>query len=310
MLIAICICTFRRPESLADTLSGIARLRFATCVRPDLQIIVVDNEGSAATQAVVDAFAAPGTAITYAVEPRRGISSARNACLDLIPDDADLAAFLDDDVVPREGWLEALLLALEQTGAEAATGPCFAAYSNDTPKWIRAGRFFCSPRAKAPRNLDPVEFGVMGNILFQVPFLRDHCIRFDERFGLIGGEDRKFFTDVFDAGGTFVWASDAIVDHHVAPDRLSFGYIVRREFSVGFAAAVLTCSAGPNTTRALGYGAAVLGRLVLKIILLLPAALVATARHNAFRRVKPVLDIVNLSGRLYGLFGMNYELYR
>lgn len=310
MLITICICTFRRPEGLAATLRGIERLRFRTQARPELRVVVVDNEGSDATRAVVEAFAARGISIIYAVESRRGISSARNACLELIPEDAELAAFLDDDVVPREGWLEALLLALAHTGAEAATGPCFAIYSGNTPEWIRAGRFFASPRAKTPRNHARIDFGVMGNILFRAAFLRGKGIRFDERFGMIGGEDRKFFTDIFEAGGTFVWASDAVVDHHVEIKRLSFGYILRREFSVGFAAAVLTRSRARDGGRALGYGAAVVGRLVLKIVLLVPAALLAMARHNAFRKVKPVLDIANLSGRLYGLVGMKYELYR
>jgi succinoglycan biosynthesis protein ExoM len=310
MLIVICICTFRRPEGLAATLSGVEHLAFRTLDRPKLHVIVVDNEGSDATHAVVDAFAVPGISITYAVESRRGISSARNACLDLIPEGADLVAFLDDDVVPRRAWLEELVIAVEQTGAEAATGPCFAIYGGNTPEWIRAGGIFASPRAKAPRNHEQIDFGVMGNILLRAPFLRDNGLRFDERFGLIGGEDRKFFTDMFDVGGTFVWAGNAVVDHHVAPNRLRFGYIIRREFGVGFAAAILKRSNPRDGGRALGYGAAVVGRLVLKIVLLVPAALLGVLRDKPFRKVKPVLDIANLSGRLYGLFGMKYELYR
>lgn len=310
MLIAICVCTFRRPEGLADTLAGIARLRFGLRARPHLHIVVVDNEGSDAARAVVDAFTAPGITIDYAVERRRGISSARNACLDRVPANASLIAFLDDDVVPREVWLDELLLALELTGAEAATGPYVPVYDADTAQWIRAGRFFACPRAKAPRNLDRVDFGVMGNILLRASFLRDRSIRFDERFGLIGGEDRKFFLDVFKAGGTFVWANDAIVDHHVAPERLSFTYIVRREFGVGCAAAVLKRGGPLSGMRLAGYGASVIARLVLKLVLLAPNALLAALRDNAFRKVKPLLDIANLSGRLYGLFGMKYEVYR
>ena len=310
MLVIICICTYRRPGGLAAALRGIRSLTFATMSPPKLHVVVVDNEGSAAARDVVDAFAVPGISITYAVESRRGISSARNACLDHVPDKADLVAFLDDDVVPRQAWLEELVIALEQTGAEAATGPCFAIYGGNTPEWIRAGRFFASPRAKAPRNHEQIDFGVMGNILLRAPFLRDTGLRFDERFGLIGGEDRKFFTDMFDAGGTFVWASNAVVDHHVAANRLRFSYIIRREFSVGFAAAILKRSKPRDNGRSLGYGAAVVGRLLLKIILLVPAALLGVLRDKPFRKVKPLLEIANLSGRLYGLFGMKYELYR
>lgn len=310
MLIAICICTFRRPVGLEETLRGIECLRFGAISRPKLHVVVVDNEGCEATRAAVKAFAVNGISISYAVESRRGISSARNACLDLAPADADLVAFLDDDVVPRPQWLEELLIALERTGAEAATGPYDAVYRRSTPEWIRAGRFFASPRAKAPRNHDCIDFGIMGNILFDAAFLRDNNLRFDDRFGLIGGEDRKFYTDMFDAGATIAWARDAIVDHHVSSDRLRFAYIVRREFCVGCTAAILKRSEPPSGRGLMGYGAHTIGKLALKIVLLAPAALLAAIRNNAFRKVKPLLDIANLSGRLYGLVGRKYELYR
>lgn len=310
MLIAVCICTFRRTESLAATLRGVERLKFQRIAPPKLHLIVVDNEGSDATRAMVGTFAGASFALTYAVEPRRGISAARNACLERIPADADAVAFLDDDVVPRANWIEELVLALETTGAEAATGPCVPVYAEQVPEWIRAGRFFASPRAKEPENYAQIDFGVMGNILFKAPFLRQNGVRFDDRFGLIGGEDRKFYVELFERGAEFVWARDAVVDHHVAPDRLSFAYIFRREFGVGCAAAILKRSESRGPVGLLHYGVQVAGKLALKIVLLAPAALLAAVRDNAFRRVKPVLDIANLSGRLYGLSGLKYELYR
>jgi len=310
MLIAVCICTFRRPDRLAETLRGIARLRFKRCPPPALHLIVVDNDGNDATRAVVDAFAAPDIPIDYAVEKRRGISSARNACLDRVPATASFIAFLDDDVVPRESWLEELLQALHCTEAEAATGPYVPVYDPGTAQWIRTGRFFASPRAKSPQNLASVDFGVMGNFLIRSSLVRSAGLRFDVRLGLIGGEDRKFFNDVFAAGGRVVWAGDAIVDHHIAPERLSFAYIVRREFGVGCAAAILKRGAPLSGIRLVGYGAYVTAKLLLKLVLLAPNALLAAIRHNAFRRVKPVLEIANLSGRLYGLCGMKYEVYR
>lgn len=310
MLIAICICTFRRPDRLAATLHAIGCLEFKQSNCPELHVVVADNEGSEATRAVTQAFAAASLALTYAVEPRRGISFARNACLERVPSNADYVAFLDDDVVPRPNWLEELVLALEATGAEAATGPCMPVYSEEVPEWIRAGRFFASPRAKEPENHARIDFGVMGNILFKAAFLRQNAVRFDDRFGLIGGEDRKFYMDLFERGAEFVWARDAVVDHHVSADRLSFAYIVRREFGIGCAAAILKRSETLGPIGLLRYGIQVVGKLALKILLLAPAALIAAVRDNAFRRVKPVLDIANLSGRLYGLSGLKYELYR
>ncbi len=310
MRITICICTFRRPDGLAAVLRGIGKLSFRILKRPDLSVVVVDNEGSRDARAIVRSFAAGEIPVTYVIEPRRGISQARNACLDHVPADADLVACLDDDVIPRPEWLEELVFAIEATGAEAATGPYAPVYNADTPEWIRVGRFFASPRAKQPTDQDPVKFGTMGNIVFRASFLRSNHFRFDDKFSLVGGEDRKFYMDMFAEGGEFVWADQAVVDHHVSVDRLTFKYIMRREFGVGCAAAILKRVETRGDGRFLVYALEVIGKLSLKIALWVPASLSAVLRGNAYRKVKPTLDVANLSGRLYGLIGQKYELYR
>ena len=309
MLIAVCICTFRRPQGLRQTLHGLGRLEYGDRIPPKLHVIVVDNEGSEEAQAVCGDFAHAVAALTYVVEPRRGISHARNACLDLVPQEARYVAFLDDDLIPRPAWLEELLGAAEATGAAAATGPCVAIYDASAPDWLRAGRFFASPRAKAPGDHQPIRFGVMGNILFDAAFLRHSGARFNEQFGRIGGEDRRFFLDLFRLGAMFVWAKNAVVDHCVEQRRLTWTYVVRREFGVGYAATVLQRSEAAGIIRLLGYSLCTVGKLALKIALLAPATLLAALRDDTFRRVKPMLVIVNLSGRLYGLAGRSYQLY-
>lgn len=309
MLIVVCICTFRRPEGLRRTLRGLQRLDFGPAPRPELRVIVVDNEGSEdARRVCVDAGDAD-LDVTYVVEPRRGISHARNACLERVPETARYVAFLDDDLIPRPDWLEELLAAAEATGAEAVTGPYVAVYAAGAPDWLRAGRFFAAPRAKAPTDGAAVDFGVMGNILFDAAFLRRSKARFNERFARVGGEDRRFFLDLFRQGAVFVWAEKAIVDHCVEPGRLTWAYVLRREFGVGCAAAMIERSEETGMAQLLGYGLRTLGKLALKIVLFVPATLLAALRRDAFRRVKPSLDVANLSGRLYGLAGGGYQLY-
>ena len=68
------------------------------------------------------------------------------------------------------------------------------------------------------------------NLVPITTFLRRSRVRFNERFGRIGGEDRRFFLDLFGKGAAFVWAEHAIVDHFVETRRLSWSYILRREF--------------------------------------------------------------------------------
>ena len=106
-----------------------------------------------------------------------------------------------------------------------------------------------------------------------------------------------------------VWAKNGIVDHCVEQGRLTWTYVMRREFGVGYATTVLQRSESAAIIRLLGYSLRTVGKLALKIALLAPATLLAALCHDAFRRVKPMLDIVNLSGRLYGLVGRSYQLY-
>src|SRR5215467_698844 len=42
--VAICICTFRRPQLLRELLEAIGRLKFRTLPAPEVEVIVVDND--------------------------------------------------------------------------------------------------------------------------------------------------------------------------------------------------------------------------------------------------------------------------
>ena len=53
----------------------------------------------------------PFAALLYYHEPRRGISYARNTCLDHVPHATDFITIIDDDEIPAQDWLEQLLLA-------------------------------------------------------------------------------------------------------------------------------------------------------------------------------------------------------
>ena len=80
--VAVCICTYRRPEGLRALLAGLAARRFAG-PPPDVRLVVVDNAGDGETQAIV-AELAPDLAVRCEHEAKRGISHARNRALSLV----------------------------------------------------------------------------------------------------------------------------------------------------------------------------------------------------------------------------------
>ncbi len=97
--ISVVLCTRDRPERLANCVRQLARQEY-----PSYEIVIVDN-------APVDLDAVPAALklldvsvpVRYVVEPRAGLSWARNTGWHNAR--ADIIAFLDDDEVPDEHWL-------------------------------------------------------------------------------------------------------------------------------------------------------------------------------------------------------------
>jgi succinoglycan biosynthesis protein ExoM len=56
-------------------------------------------------------------------------------------------------------------------------------------------------------------------------------LRFDERFGISGGEDTVFAHDIRQAGARIVWTNLAIVTETVTPDRATMRWLLSRAFS-------------------------------------------------------------------------------
>ncbi len=111
--VSVVICTRDRPESLAQCLRSLEKLR----TRP-LEIIVVDNAPSSpATRDAVSGF----DGVTYVREPRPGLSVARNT--GIRASRGDIVAFTDDDVVVHPQWLSALYQAFDDPQVVGVTGP-------------------------------------------------------------------------------------------------------------------------------------------------------------------------------------------
>lgn len=94
---SIVICTRQRPQDLAACLEAIAAE-----IAAGREVIVVDNGPDAETRAAAEA-----ANVRYVVEPRPGLSRARNA--GVIAATGDVVIFVDDDVRPEPGWADALM---------------------------------------------------------------------------------------------------------------------------------------------------------------------------------------------------------
>lgn len=96
---SVIISTIGRADDLARCLDAVSKQRFSP-----FDVIVIDNspDGDSQTLALAARFGA-----RYVREKRPGLSRARNR--GALVSGSDIIAYLDDDSVPEEGWLAAIV---------------------------------------------------------------------------------------------------------------------------------------------------------------------------------------------------------
>jgi GT2 family glycosyltransferase len=103
--VSVIVCTYNRCEKLRRSLEAIAAAALASEI--PVEMIVVDNNSSDATEAVVEAFArASPIPVRRVLESSQGLSYARNR--GIREAQGDIIAFTDDDCIADPGWIAAI----------------------------------------------------------------------------------------------------------------------------------------------------------------------------------------------------------
>ncbi len=233
--VAVCICTFRRPAGLRYLLTCLAGQTFTDVPAPKISVIVADNEGNPESRHICSEFRRKQfKSLTYVHEPRRGISYARNACLDHVPVETDFVAMIDDDEAPDIAWLNHLLFAQSRSGADVVVGPTYPDFQAGTPAWISDCGFFLKPDNPSRfRNLQADPPAATCNVLVNATIFSTPGLRFDPQLALSGGEDKLMFQDIKLRGYSFVWAANAKVTEFISGERATFSYMWREQYRRG-----------------------------------------------------------------------------
>lgn len=194
------------------------------------RVVVVDNDPQGGARSVVAAVDDPR--IYYVVEANPGVTNARNRALAEAAD-TDLLAFTDDDEIPHEDWLLRLLMARETYNADVVAGPVYPIVGNELEPWVEASGSFAQPHRAHLQTGDAITRAGTGNMLLDLRTVRRLGIRFDEQFGMTGGEDSVFTQRLADGGARMFWCAEAVADHRVPPERASRRYLLERNYSLG-----------------------------------------------------------------------------
>ena len=212
---------------LGELLGGIAQLIFRKVQAPQIGIVVVDNDEFASAKEICQTVSVPWS-IRYVVEPKRGITHARNRAITEVGS-VDFIAFIDDDEIPSADWLDELLWAQAEFAADVVSGPVLPRFAQDIAVWVKKGGFF---DARIFVTGTQRKTCASNNVLIAIDVMR-RVPAFDDAFALSGAEDTDFFLRVHQAGYSIVWSQEAAVFETISPERGNVTWLLRREYQTG-----------------------------------------------------------------------------
>ena len=217
--VSIIICTRDRPEQLKGCLAALQELN-----QKPREIIVVDN---APTTEMTRELVAQHPDVTYILEPRPGLSVARNTGIQAST--GSIIAFTDDDVRVHPDWLRHHLRAFDDPKVMATTGLILTAELETEAQLLfhkghagagwgyRALTFDSAYFASMKRRGVPVwQVGAGANMAFRREIF-DRVGLFDERLGAGASgcsEDSEMWYRVLAEGWHCHYAPTAVVFHY------------------------------------------------------------------------------------------------
>lgn len=211
---SVVVPTRDRPASLERCLSAIRTQDGG----PDLDLVVVDD-GSADHRAVGRVATSWGARVVRT--EGLGPATARNAGVRAAS--GEIVLLIDDDCVPRPGWVASLVTAVNRHPDGVVHGRMIPARPTDP--LLVANELIVEHLRRETAFAPTSNLGLRRSLLVEHPF--------DERFPAAAGEDREWCARVRDAGHELVHEPAAVVAHDAD---VSFGAFVRRHVRYGRAA--------------------------------------------------------------------------
>ncbi|MBX5136735.1 glycosyl transferase family A [Rhizobium sp. L9] len=299
--IAVGVLTYRRLDGIAKLLDVMTRQTKHSDRPYHLTMVIVDNDAAGSARATVEGFGQTGAYdLIYVVEPNQGIPFARNRALDSAPAGTDLFCFLDDDEWPVDGWLDAMLETREKNRADCVYGPVQPVYPENPPEYFIKARVF---ERKMNKDGQRISYAASNNVMFDYPLIRLWNLRFEEKMRFTGGTDYLFFNQAIRRGMQVFWADKALVYDIVPASRMTWKWVLQRQYRLGNTFAVSEVLHGDLKRRL--YRAAYGATRVILGVAMLPAILV-----SPYWGMRALTHVLRGAGMVNGILGHAYQEYR
>ncbi|HLR44838.1 MAG TPA: glycosyltransferase family 2 protein [Brevibacterium sp.] len=301
--ITIAIPTFKRPGQLSLLLEALPD-RIAETSDAVVDVLVIDNDPDGSARDTVEGSGL-GTGLRYVHERTPGISAARNRALDECRT-SDLLAFLDDDEIPLDGWLASLVDVWRETGASAVAGRVISVFHENTDPWVIASGTFRRPQRPTGTVLATA---AAGNLMLDMQQIHGHELRFEQSFGLSGGEDTLFTRQLVEQGGTIVWCNESAAEDYVVASRLTREWAAQRAYSAGNGWAHVNLRLAPGPAQRLAVRSRFLVGGTLRVTAGLARHHYGRARQHLTHDARGMRTFHRGRGMLAGASGHLYQEY-
>ncbi len=242
MFYSIVIPSYNRADLLMGLLDSLERIVIPEDVR--WEVVVVDNNSTDSTREKVQAFLDTGSLpLRCFIETNQGSSHARNRGVKEAR--GDIIAFLDDDEIADESWLQALHRGFERHGCAGIGGRVVAKWVFPIPGWYTTeGPYrIVGPTAEYDLGDEWLRYSVG----MQMPVTANFSVRREcfEKYGYfrtdmgpvgddyIMGEDAEFCMRLVKGGEKLVYSPEVLTYNIVHRDRVSKQYCKRYHFRFG-----------------------------------------------------------------------------
>lgn len=254
---SIIICTYNRAGNLRRCLEPFVSQQEAEDL--EWEILVVDNNSSDDTRAVVEALQAElPLRIRYVFEPEQGLNYARNRGVD--ESQGRCFAFVDDDILVSERWLCSIYKTFVDNDADAVGSCIHLDESIHLPKWINRdmyGFLGYQDYGDTPFQMDGFsQYPFGGNMSFNRRVV-ERIGYFNPKLGrkgsgrkvseLFKGAETDYFHRLAEAGGRIFYTPDAVVYHRILPFQLQKRYFRTIHFTAGYQRAYYDGNSHPRT---------------------------------------------------------------
>ncbi|MDY6897884.1 MAG: glycosyltransferase [Cyanobacteriota bacterium] len=230
--ISAIICTHNRDNYLGAAIDSLLSQNFAQ----GFEVVVIDNGSKDNTKQVVEQRL-DNPRLKYIYEPVLGLSVARNTGAKA--SNGEILAYLDDDAVASEGWLQVLYGAYQSNPKLAIAGGKVTLLWPDKvnpPRWLspglagNLGAYDLGESIVTIKNPGQTPRGL--NYSIRRSFL-DDIGGFDTNLGRVGknllsNEELQMTELALEKGWEVAYLPDALVAHNVSPERLKRSWFISR----------------------------------------------------------------------------------